>query len=361
MDALTPRHARREPPSERCGRGRGGRTLPGLFRRFRLSAAPTTVGRGRPGRSREAQRTPRAPARARLSLLPSGPGEVHEDDATRGVWSHSRGIAPPSGHTPRYCFRHDAPPRARSAPAALLTRSTAGPIPAAQAHARRPLRCSGSESPSGSALRSVMSSPNSPADSTGTAPAAPSPRRVPPRFPARRPGRAQLGHRGLQRPRSPSAPISARSTSPGTAWPSRAVALFVCYLALAGGAVPPACLTRPRDSSSGWRWSAPGWAPTSSPTSPPWPGGGQHLDAGRPRPGAAAHRRRRHPAGHGRPDGRRSPPSSSPLVGLVLLVGITAGAGAGTSVCSVRCWRSARRSVTPSSRSPEAASRPASR
>lgn len=31
-------------------------------------------------------RTPRAPARAHLPLLPSGPGGVQQDDATRGVW-----------------------------------------------------------------------------------------------------------------------------------------------------------------------------------------------------------------------------------------------------------------------------------
>src|SRR5690606_42136297 len=36
-------------------------------------------------RARHEEKAPRAPARARLSLLPSGPGEVHEMNAARGV------------------------------------------------------------------------------------------------------------------------------------------------------------------------------------------------------------------------------------------------------------------------------------
>src|SRR5690349_10869177 len=51
----------------------------GRYLRYRASATPQTVPVGT-----DTKRGPRAPTRARLSLLPSGPGEVREMCAARG-------------------------------------------------------------------------------------------------------------------------------------------------------------------------------------------------------------------------------------------------------------------------------------
>ena len=65
------------------GEGHGGHPM----RRPRTAGQP--VGRA----VWRTQGTPRAPARAHLPLLPSGPGGVQRDDATRGVGAHRTGCA----------------------------------------------------------------------------------------------------------------------------------------------------------------------------------------------------------------------------------------------------------------------------
>src|SRR4030095_12043659 len=70
---------------------RGSLALPPRASRYRPgpTASPRRHGAGSPvldHLSRHAEEAPRAPARARLSLSPSRPGEVHEMSAARGAW-----------------------------------------------------------------------------------------------------------------------------------------------------------------------------------------------------------------------------------------------------------------------------------
>ena len=61
-----------------------------------------------------------------LILAAFRPWGGSQDDATRGVGVHRRGILRQPEHPRRYARRHDAPARARASSAPLLTRSTAG-------------------------------------------------------------------------------------------------------------------------------------------------------------------------------------------------------------------------------------------
>ena len=99
----------------------------------RAGTGPDRAGQARPapagpvlllGRTPGEQRTPRVPARACLSLLPSGPGEVHRMRATRGVWRPvywPQGVScsPCSGSRPSASRGAGLPSARRQAPKAV--------------------------------------------------------------------------------------------------------------------------------------------------------------------------------------------------------------------------------------------------
>ena len=86
------------------------------------STALAAASAGGPTESKDPPRTRQSP----LILAAVRPWGGSRGDAARGVCTHCRGNPARAGRTPRYRPCHDAPARPPPAPAALLTRSTAG-------------------------------------------------------------------------------------------------------------------------------------------------------------------------------------------------------------------------------------------
>src|SRR4051812_777763 len=108
-----------------CGAGAGPEGSDGVARRGSAQQGDGNWPRCRPV-GRQKTGTPRAPARARLSLLPSGPGEVHRVTPHGGSGPRVEEGVRTTAARPATLRAHDAPARPRPAPSPLLTGAPRG-------------------------------------------------------------------------------------------------------------------------------------------------------------------------------------------------------------------------------------------